>query len=199
MTKWRSPTSCAVEPDEFDAVWAVAAALRPAPTKSHPLDCHRRLRQDHRSGSRRRRPRRFPAQDTWRGRRNGPVLGLSGELGWKWSILTDRAGIFQDRTCESSASQAEDVMSFAGSRTLPASIEVTPPWAATLSGGKALQVARCPTYPATLLSMSSPVLGLRGEDSGHNNHEPLERRGHALTKSRVLVRVVPSRGSASRR
>jgi hypothetical protein len=53
--------------------------------------------------------------------------------------------------------------------------------------------------PATLLSMSSPILGLRGEDSGHNNHEPLERRGHALTKSRVLVRVVPGRWSAGRR
>src|SRR5664280_1546055 len=53
--------------------------------------------------------------------------------------------------------------------------------------------------PATLLSMSSPVLGLWGEDSGHNNHEPLERRGHALTKSRVLVRMIPSRGSAGRR
>jgi hypothetical protein len=57
----------------------------------------------------------------------------------------------------------------------------------------------CPTHPATLLSMSSPSEGPRGEDSGQNIHEPIAERGHALMKSRVLVEVVPDRGSAGRR
>jgi hypothetical protein len=53
--------------------------------------------------------------------------------------------------------------------------------------------------PATLLSMSSPFEGLRGEDSGQNSDEPIAKRGHALMKSRVLVEESPDRGSAGRR
>src|SRR5450631_3979636 len=50
--------------------------------------------------------------------------------------------------------------------------------------------------PVTLLSMSSPSEGLRGQDSGHNIHKPLECRGHALTKSRVVEIESPERRSA---
>jgi len=32
----------ALEPDVFDAVWAAVEPLLPAPTKTHPLGCHRR-------------------------------------------------------------------------------------------------------------------------------------------------------------
>ena len=45
-TKWRSPTSCALEPDVFDAVWAAVEPLVPAPTKTHPLGCNRRRPPD---------------------------------------------------------------------------------------------------------------------------------------------------------
>lgn len=55
----------------------------------------------------------------------------------------------------------------------------------------------CSAFPVTPSYQCRALRwGLRGKDVRHNNDEPLEWRRHALTKSRVLVRIVPSCGSA---
>ena len=41
------------------------------------------------------------------------------------------------------------------------------------------------TFPAKLLSMSSPFWGSGVKTADRTMNEPLERRGHALMKSRV--------------
>src|SRR4029450_10886228 len=53
----------------------------------------RRVRSDHRTGSRRRRARRVVAQGALRRGGNRPEPYGSGELGWKWSVASERHGV----------------------------------------------------------------------------------------------------------